>query len=105
MPANSRVDTPGRKIRIDVIDKIVEDSVTYYILPNDSAISEDDWTEESAASGDYWSYLFKSDELGLLEHYMNASEEEVNTLCHVIMLGDTSSQSFQHALFSVLKSI
>ena len=56
MPANSRVDTPGRKIRIDVIDKIVEDSVTYYILPNDSAISEDDWTEESAASGDYWSY-------------------------------------------------
>lgn len=81
----------------------VSDAVTYFILPDDSVVSEDDWTETSSTSGDYWSYEFKSDELALLDYYLSdASDGEVSRLCHVLVL-DFNIQDFHHALYSVLK--
>ena len=81
------------------------DSLTYFIMPDDSIVHEEDMTEAARASGDYWMYEFKSDELELLFYYLvEATAKEVSNLCHVLVLG-SGDQDFHHALFCVLKEI
>lgn len=81
---------------------LVEESTTYYFVNGDDPIHADDWSDYGEVD-DFWSYTFISDENGLLTYYLGkASKEEVDTLCHVLVLG-TGVKDFHHALFSVLK--
>jgi hypothetical protein len=95
-------DTTGTEINVH---NTVEDSITYFMLPDDSVVNGDDWTEHTSASDDYWVYVFKADELGLLEHYLNdATDTEINNLLHVLVLGTGQDNDFHHALYCVLRA-
>ena len=93
----------GEIVKVEVKESTEGD--TYYFLPDDSVIHEDNWNEIDSASGDYWTYQFGyEDEQVLLDYYLGeADQQAVDNICHVLVMGDTSSQSFHHALFCVLK--
>jgi len=86
------------------IKTMLQESTKYYFSADDTPTHEDDWTEQQGESGDYWTYEFEADELGLLEHYLtDAEQEEVDRVCHVLVLSTGNNNNFHHALFSVLK--
>lgn len=91
--------------KFNEVKALLEESTTYYFSADNTPIHEDDWTEQQGESGNYWYYVFMADEEGLLNYYLgeSATDEEVNNLCHVLMLGTGNNQDFHHALFLVLK--
>lgn len=78
------------------------DTMTYYFLPDDTCIHEDDWAERGDVD-DYWEYTFQGDELGIISHHLeHGASEESNRLLHTLALGTGNNQDFHHAMFIVL---
>ena len=85
--------------------KIKDEEFTYYMLPDDSVISEEEWNVMDSEPEDYWQYTFAGEELGLLKDVMNTKNAEVvQMVLHTLVLGsrNSSSYKFHHALFCLL---
>lgn len=80
------------------------ESTTYYFRENYAPVHEDDIAEYGEMD-DVWPYMFQSDENDLLHYYLGeASKDEVDNLCHVLMLGTGGNHDFHHALYLVLSA-
>jgi hypothetical protein len=91
----------GDVVKVEVKEYIGA-STTYYFMPGDSVIHEDDW-EDYGEVDQWWSYKFEGDEEDMLDYYLGeASDVEVTRLLQVLALGDSGNQGLHHALFVVL---
>ena len=91
----------GEIVKVEVKES-TDTSTTYYFMPGDSVVHEDDW-EDYGEVDQWWSYKFEGDEEALLDYYLGeASDDEVARLLQVLALGDSGNQGLHHALFVVL---
>ena len=82
------------------------ETLLYYILPDGTAVSENDLSNISEFyNKPYWVYVFTDEELGLLNHYLNvAGKEELLNVHTLLGMSNNNPRSLNSALYNIIST-